>query len=133
MRWSETGPVATGIYRMGGAGIVLLVLPFLVPSTKPLLTGKVSRADKLWLAAAGLLFAADIAAWHPALLLTTVEEPKRRGLMGGAGAKPQSLPVREILGYLAGEWRTYGPIFLTLAFRAMLGAGVAHPVDAPIA
>ncbi|MGH7006431.1 MAG: DMT family transporter [Alphaproteobacteria bacterium] len=72
VRWSETGPVATGVYRMGIAGVALLALPFLVPATKPLLTRNVSRADKLWLVAAGLLFAADIAAWHPALLLTTV-------------------------------------------------------------
>ena len=72
VRWSETGPMATGIYRMGIAGIVLWLLPFLVPAAKPHITPKVSRADKLWLLAGGLLFAADIAAWHPALLLTTI-------------------------------------------------------------
>jgi len=72
VRWSETGPVATGVYRMGVAGLVLLVLPFLVPAARPLLSRKIARADKRWLVVAGLLFAADISAWHPALLLTTV-------------------------------------------------------------
>ncbi len=72
VRWSETGPVATGVYRMGVAGIVLLFLPFLVPAARPLISRKMSRADKRWLVVAGLFFAADISAWHPALLLTTV-------------------------------------------------------------
>jgi drug/metabolite transporter (DMT)-like permease len=72
VRWSETGPVATGFYRMAGAGLVLLLLPFLVPASRPLLSRKISRSDRLWLIAAGLLFAADISVWHPALLLTTV-------------------------------------------------------------
>jgi MFS family permease len=59
-----------------------------------------------------------------ALLLTTVEEPKRRGLMGGTAEKPEALPLLEILRFLHSEWKTYGPIFLTLAFRAMLGFGI---------
>lgn len=72
VRWSETGPMATGVYRMGIAGVVLWLLPFLVPAAKTDSAARVSRADRLWLLAGGLLFAADIAAWHPALLLTTI-------------------------------------------------------------
>jgi MFS family permease len=56
--------------------------------------------------------------------MATVLEPKRRGLLATAGAKPKSLPVGEILRFLAGEWKTYVPIFVTLAFRAMLGFGI---------
>jgi MFS family permease len=59
-----------------------------------------------------------------ALLMATVEEPKRRGLLAAAGEKPKSLPLAEIVHFLAAEWKTYGPIFLTLAFRAMLGFGI---------
>ena len=72
VRWSETGPLTTGVYRMGIAGVVLWALPFLVPAMKTYTAAKVSRADKFWLLVGGLLFAADIAAWHPALLLTTI-------------------------------------------------------------
>jgi drug/metabolite transporter (DMT)-like permease len=72
VRWSETGPMATGVYRMGIAGIVLALLPFLVPAAKPQIAARTTRRDKLWLVAGGVLFAADIAAWHPALLLTTI-------------------------------------------------------------
>lgn len=72
VRWSETGPLATGVYRMGIAGLALFVVPFLVPATRPQLAAKTTRRDRMWLIAGGLLFAADIAAWHPALLLTTV-------------------------------------------------------------
>ena len=28
VRWSETGPIATGVYRMGIAGLALWLLPF---------------------------------------------------------------------------------------------------------
>jgi len=72
VRWSEVGPVATGVYRMGIAGVFLLVLPFLLPAAKTYRAAHVTRADKLWLIAGGALFAADIATWHPALLLTTI-------------------------------------------------------------
>ncbi len=72
VRWSETGPMATGVYRMGIAGVALWLLPFLVPATRTNIADKTTRRDKLWLVAGGLLFAADIAAWHPALLLTTI-------------------------------------------------------------
>jgi drug/metabolite transporter (DMT)-like permease len=72
VRWSETGPMATGFYRMGIAGIFLALLPFLVPAAKPQIAARTSRRDRLWLIAGGALFAADIAAWHPALLMTTI-------------------------------------------------------------
>jgi len=72
VRWSETGPVATGFYRMGIAAVVLLLLPFFMPAARPQPAVRASRRDRLWLVAGGLLFAADIVAWHPALLLTTI-------------------------------------------------------------
>ena len=72
VRWSETGPVSTGFYRMAGAGLFLLLLPYLMPAARPLVSRQMSRADRLWPVAAGLLFAADISMWHPALLMTTV-------------------------------------------------------------
>lgn len=72
VRWSETGPVATGFYRMGISAVALLLLPLFLPATRPQIVARASRRDKLWLVAGGVLFAADIVAWHPALLLTTI-------------------------------------------------------------
>ncbi|MCW5773660.1 MAG: DMT family transporter [Rhodospirillaceae bacterium] len=72
VRWSETGPVATGFYRMGIAGFALLVLPFLVPPSRPYIMARTTRRDRLLLLAGGLLFGADLASWHPALMLTTI-------------------------------------------------------------
>lgn len=45
LRWSETGPMATGFHRMSIAGVVLWLLPFLPPATKTDDAGKVSRRD----------------------------------------------------------------------------------------
>lgn len=72
VRWSETGPVASGFYRFGISAFVLLSLPLFVPATRPQIVAPTSRRDKLWLVIGGLLFAADIVAWHPALLMTTI-------------------------------------------------------------
>ena len=72
VRWSETGPLATGFYRMGIAGAFLALLPFLLPAARPQIAARTSRRDRLWLIAGGVFFAADIAAWHPALLMTTI-------------------------------------------------------------
>ena len=72
VRWSETGPVATGFHRMGISALALLLLPLFVPAARPQIVAKASRHDKWWLVAGGVLFAADIVAWHPALLLTTI-------------------------------------------------------------
>jgi drug/metabolite transporter (DMT)-like permease len=72
VRWSETGPMATGFHRMGIAGLFLALLPFLLPAARPQIAARTSRRDRLWLVAGGALFAADIAAWHPALLMTTI-------------------------------------------------------------
>ena len=72
VRWSETGPVATGFYRMGISAVALLLLPLFLPAARAQVAAKASRRDKLWLVAGGVLFAADIVAWHPALLLTTI-------------------------------------------------------------
>ena len=51
-----------------------------------------------------------------ALLLLTVPEPPRRGVVQG-GHQAQSL--WSIIGYLFRHWRLYGPMFFGLAFSAM--------------
>jgi len=53
------------------------------------------------------------------LLLTTVPEPVRRGLVGAA----RSLPVSEVIGYMRSNLGAYGPIFLGLGFNVVLAFG----------
>jgi len=62
-----------------------------------------------------------------ALVMTTVAEPRRRGLL--PGAPRVALPVREVVDYFRANLRTYGPMFAAMGFKAMLsfGSGVWLP------
>ena len=68
----------------------------------------------------GVLFAA---------LISTVHEPKRRGVIAPTGEtkaeKPKSLPLRVILKWLRDDWQTYLPMYGGMALRAMYGIGAA--------
>nr|WP_275950719.1 MFS transporter [Croceibacterium selenioxidans] len=61
------------------------------------------------------------------LLVATIREPKRRGLSIEAvmGIKPRGATLREVLRYLARNWRLYGPMFVGLCFTAMHMFGTA--------
>lgn len=124
----ETLPKATSVISMGfmlGSGISLIVGASVIqlvagtPYVHLPLIGEVRSWQLVFIivGAPGLLIAA---------LMSTVQEPRRRGVMHadtGAG-RPRALPVREILRFMAREWKTYAPIFLTLGLRAMLGFGI---------
>ncbi len=56
-----------------------------------------------------------------ALLLATVPEPARRGLMHGTAAR--ALPVREVARFMWQSRRTYVPMFLGLALNVILAFG----------
>jgi MFS family permease len=61
-----------------------------------------------------------------ALLMTTVAEPQRRGLLpGAAGPRPDKLPVRVIGHFLAAQWRTFLPIFAAMGVKTLLAFGAA--------
>lgn len=71
VRWSEAGPVATAFYR------VALAWPFaawLAARERPrVVAAPMTPARRRgWLLAAGLLLAADLAAWHGSIRLTSV-------------------------------------------------------------
>ncbi len=73
VRLSETGPSATGFYRLFIGGLALWSFAWLWPVERnraPLM--KLERRDVLWLIAAGVVFAADLITWHRSILLTTV-------------------------------------------------------------
>ena len=61
-----------------------------------------------------------------ALLMATVAEPQRRGLLPGAtGARPDKVPVRVIGHFLAEQWRTFLPIFAAMGVKTLLAFGAA--------
>ncbi len=72
VRWSEVGPIATGVNRM------LLPLPFffiwmlLVPSQRLPLGTPQGKLDLKYLFLAGAFFAGDLCVWHWSILLTSV-------------------------------------------------------------
>jgi MFS family permease len=62
-----------------------------------------------------------------ALLMLTVREPFRRGLLSTTKATSASagqVPFKEVLRFLAVRWRTYAPHFAGFSLLALLGYGV---------
>ena len=62
-----------------------------------------------------------------ALVMGTVQEPHRRGLLPGAVSR--TLPVRQVVDYFLENLRTYAPMFAAMGIKAMLsfGSGVWMP------
>ena len=62
-----------------------------------------------------------------ALVMATVQEPRRRGLLPGAVS--HVLPVRQVFDYFIANDRTYVPMFAAMGIKAMLsfGSGVWLP------
>ena len=62
-----------------------------------------------------------------ALLMATVHEPRRRGLMAGGaslvGGKPKAVPIPQILRFVGAEWKTFAPIFIAMGIKTMLVFG----------
>jgi MFS family permease len=56
-----------------------------------------------------------------ALVMATVQEPRRRGLLPGAAGK--SLPLRQVFDYFNEHRRTYLPMFAAMGIKAMLSFG----------
>lgn len=56
-----------------------------------------------------------------ALVMTTVQEPRRRGLLPEAAGK--ALPLRQVFDYFNANRRTYLPMFAAMGIKAMLSFG----------
>lgn len=71
VRLSEIGPLATGVWRTA-----IAVLPAIVWASREASppAGPATRADRLLAAVAGLFLAADLAAWHISLRMTSVAQ-----------------------------------------------------------
>jgi len=84
-------------------------------------------------AAAGSALFAGLAPWQVvlilvaipgvllALVMATVQEPRRRGLLPGAVSR--TLPVRQVFDYFKSDQRTYLPMFAAMGIKAMLSFG----------
>jgi drug/metabolite transporter (DMT)-like permease len=71
VRLSETGPTATGFWRLALAAPVLVVWDGIRRARSGNIR-RVNRAELGLLAAAGICFAGDLAAWHTSIELTSV-------------------------------------------------------------
>ena len=60
-----------------------------------------------------------------AALLWTVREPVRRGRLM-KGTRPQSVPLKDVVGFIFDNRRVYGPMLLGLAFNAVHAIGVLN-------
>ncbi len=61
-----------------------------------------------------------------ALLMATVAEPVRRGLLPSvAGADGKSVPIKVIADFLRDDWRTFLPIFAAMGIKTLLAFGAA--------
>jgi len=63
-------------------------------------------------------------------LLFTMKEPKRRGVLAEDGeakqrANSRGMPFKEVVKFLADNWKTYIPLYAGLAFRLMVTVGAA--------
>ncbi|MBC2777169.1 MFS transporter [Parasphingopyxis marina] len=65
-----------------------------------------------------------------AMLMMTVEEPVRKGQLKRGTGPAKAIPVREIAGFLRDEYRTFLPMFLSLAVKVLLSYGAALWVPA---
>jgi drug/metabolite transporter (DMT)-like permease len=73
VRLSETGPTATGFWRLALAAPVLIAWDLICRKRAGPARGKLSNRPHLGLlVAAGLCFAGDLAAWHTSIELTSV-------------------------------------------------------------
>ena len=70
VRLADVGPIAAAFWRCALAWPVLALAASRSGARDS--TGRGGRADHLWLLAAGLFFAADLATWHIAIGMTTV-------------------------------------------------------------
>jgi MFS family permease len=96
-----------GIAMLVGAGVIQAVSK--VPNVNVPLLGVIHNWQMVF-------FIVGIPGLVVALLMGTVPEPARRGLLGAPGT---ALPLSEVIGFLKKNWKTYLPIFVALAAGVM--------------
>ena len=65
-----------------------------------------------------------------AVVMATVHEPRRRGMISGmgqeGGEKPKSVPVRQIAIFLGDDAKTFVPIYAAMAIKTFLSFGAGQ-------
>jgi MFS family permease len=76
----------------------------------------------------GVLILCAIPGLLLAVVMATVQEPRRRGLMPGT-APTAAVPVRQVIAFFSDNRATYVPMFIAMGIKAMLtfGAGFWIP------
>jgi MFS family permease len=115
----ERLPRAIAIMQLGvnaGIGLAMLIGAAVIAamSTAPNVTLPVVGLVHNWQM---VFFVVGIPGLIVALLMGTVVEPQRRGLIGPVEAK--GLPLPQVIGFVRQNWRTYLPIFVALAAGVM--------------
>ncbi|EIZ80721.1 hypothetical protein WSK_0694 [Novosphingobium sp. Rr 2-17] len=108
VRLADTGPVATGFWRLTLALPVLAVLALREPAQQRRISGKLA----ILLVGAGVFFALDLAAWHVGILQTKMGNASLFGNSGGllvmawgviaARRPPRALELAAITASLVG-------------------------------
>ena len=120
-----TAVISSGFFIGNGAALILGGTIIEMVSSMPNFILPVIGEIRPWQATFFIVGLPGIAV---SLLVKTVKEPARRGLMRegiGESGKPKSIPLMVIVRYLRAEWKTYAPMYGGMALRAMYGVGAA--------
>jgi MFS family permease len=122
-------PRALAINSMGfmyGTGLALIVGGAVVQAVEgmPHLVLPIVGEIRPWQV---VFFAVGLPGLLLAALMATVHEPPRRGRIAAvAGAKPQSVPIKDIWNFLRTDGATFGPIFLAMGIKTFLSFGAGQ-------
>lgn len=116
---------ATSIFTMGitlGSGMA-----YILGGT---VLGLISEADPVFLPVFGALTSWQLAflivgapGLLVALIVMTIKEPARQGLVQTQQGNTAEISTREVFAFMGARWRTYAPIFSSVAVLGILGYG----------
>ncbi|HEX7416768.1 MAG TPA: MFS transporter [Steroidobacteraceae bacterium] len=127
----EQMPRAMAVLSIGfvyGSGLALIVGGAVIQtiSGRPDIILPVVGAIRSWQL---VFFAVGAPGLILALIMASVHEPRRRGLLmgaaGGALSKPVALPVKTVLEFVGKDWKTFVPIFAAMGIKTLLSFGTA--------
>jgi MFS family permease len=119
-------PFAMGVYVMSisiGTGLAFMIGGVIV--------GLVAGANTITVPLLGELrpwqfafVAAGLPGLPLAIVMLTVREPTRLGLLREAGEAPHAIPIRDVVRFVRQRWRSYAAIILPSCLLTMLSYGL---------
>jgi MFS family permease len=118
--------LAIGVYTMGvnfGLGLALIVGGAVIAAFEHLsLSLPGYGALKTWQA---VFIVVGLPGLVIMLLMFTIPEPKRHGLMQREGAPPdQAIPLREVARFTLERWRVFLPVYVGAGLMILFGFGI---------